>query len=154
MRQELIWFRSSENTFFSCSWFFFCVCPLRSWYILENLIYDEQKWRIVRRFIAVTQLEKLLTKYHIFHFLIQKLRGSKQKYGLRTLALGITQVTSSSWKMMLSVVIISIKIIFKSTWNKNYFGVSQREETYVARASEKLNYFFESTMNTSISEST
>ena len=44
--------------------------------------------------------------------------------------------------MMLSVVTISVKIVFKSTWNKNYFGVSQREQTYVARASEKLNYFF------------
>ena len=43
--------------------------------------------------------------------------------------------------MMLSVVPISIKIVFKSTWNKNYFGVSQREESYVARASEKLNFF-------------
>ena len=47
--------------------------------------------------------------------------------------------------MMLSVVPISIKIVFKSTWNKNYFGVSQREETYVARASEKLKYFFDLT---------
>ena len=37
-REELIWFRSSENTFFCCSWFFFCVCHLRSWYMLENLI--------------------------------------------------------------------------------------------------------------------
>ena len=43
LRQELIWFRSSENTFFCFSWFFFCVCPLDSWYMLENLIYDEQK---------------------------------------------------------------------------------------------------------------
>ena len=50
-----------------------------------------------------------------------------------------------SRKMMLSLVPISIKIVFKSTWNKNYFGVSQREETYVARASEKLNYFFDLT---------
>ena len=47
--------------------------------------------------------------------------------------------------MMLSVGPISIKIVFKSTWNKNYFGVSQREKTYVARASEKLNYFFDLT---------
>ena len=90
LRQELIWFRSSENTFFCFSWFFFCVCPLHSWYMLENLIYDEQKWQVVRRFTAVTQLEKLMTKYHIFHSLIQKLRGSEQKYGLRTLVLGIT----------------------------------------------------------------
>ena len=70
--------------FFCFSWFFFCVCPLHSWYMLENLIYDEQKWQVVRRFTAVTKLEKLLTKYHIFHSLIQEFRGSKQKYDLST----------------------------------------------------------------------
>ena len=43
LRQELIWFRSSENTFFCFCWFFFCVCPLHTWYMFENLIYDEQK---------------------------------------------------------------------------------------------------------------
>ena len=58
--------------------------------MLENLIYDEQKCQVVRRFTVVTQLEKLESKYHIFHSLIQKLRGSEQKYDLRTLALGIT----------------------------------------------------------------
>ena len=88
--QELVSFRSSENTYFCCSWLLLCVCPVRSWYMLENLIYDEQKWQVVKRFTTVTQLEKLLTKYHIFHSLTQKIRGSEQKYGLRTLLLGIT----------------------------------------------------------------
>ena len=37
LRQELIWFRSSENTFFCFSFFFFCVCPLDSWYMLEAI---------------------------------------------------------------------------------------------------------------------
>ena len=88
LRQERIWFMSSEKTF-SCD-FFLCLCPLRSWYMLQNLIYTEQKCQVVRWFTVVTQLEKLQTKYHVLHSLIQKRRGSEQKYGLRTLVLGIT----------------------------------------------------------------
>ena len=68
LRQELIWFRSPENTFFCFSWFFFCVCFLHSWYMLGNLIYDEQKSQVVRRFTAVTQLEKTPDKISYFPF--------------------------------------------------------------------------------------
>ena len=88
LRQELLWFKSPENAFFV--FFLVLFLCLHSWYMLESLIYDGQKWQAVRRFTSITQLEKLLTKYHIFHRLIQKLRGSEQKYGLRTLVLGIT----------------------------------------------------------------
>ena len=59
-------------------------------FTLETVTYDQQKCQVVRRFTAVTQLERLLAKHHNFNSLIQKLRGSEQKYGLRTLVLGIT----------------------------------------------------------------
>ena len=74
----------------------FVFCPLHFLYILETLIYNDQKYQVGRRFTAVTQLEALLAKYHIFNSVIQKLNGSKQKYFLRTLILGITETLSSS----------------------------------------------------------
>ena len=91
LEQKLGWFESLKNTFcFFLVSFSVFLCPLRSLYILETLIYDEQKSKSVRWFTAVTQLERLLAKYYIFNSLIQKLRGRKEKYGSTILLMGIT----------------------------------------------------------------
>ena len=42
---------------------FSCLSPLRFLYMLETLVHDEQKFHVVRRFTALTQLEGLLAKY-------------------------------------------------------------------------------------------
>ena len=78
-----VWEFRKKFTVFLGSFFFVS-------FALETVIYDEQKCQVVRRFTAVTELERLLAKYHIFNSLIQKLRGSEQKYGLRKLVPGIT----------------------------------------------------------------
>ena len=87
LEQKLIWFGSLEKglLFFLVPFVFLCHLH---W--VGTLVYDEQKFQVVRQFTVVTKLERLLAKYNIFNSLILKLKGSEHKYGLRTLVLGTT----------------------------------------------------------------
>ena len=83
----MIWKFSKKFTVFLGFFFVFLS------FTLETVIYDEQKCQVVRLCTAVTLTTgTLLAKYPFFNSLIQKLRESEQKCGLRTLVLVMIQV--------------------------------------------------------------